>query len=223
VENPRRNILFATVLTCLITAVLGGLEIYAGQLVWPDFASFPDIDTAYVYVSGRAGGPLLFHAVNLTLLVASIGSGAGAQLGAARLLYGMGRDRAIPERFFASIDPKHQIPRNNVLLTGAIILVGSQLLSYQLGVELLNFGAFIAFMGVNLAAFVEFFLRSKHRQAMNFFPSLIGFLVCFGLWLSLNPMAKLAGFAWVLAGLAYGAWRTGGFRRNRLKFDLPSD
>jgi amino acid transporter len=135
----------------------------------------------------------------------------------------MGRDRAIPERFFASVDSKHHIPRNNVLLTGAIILLGSQLLSYQLGAELLNFGAFIAFMGVNLAAFVQFFLRNNRREAINFFPPVIGFLVCSGLWLSLRPTAKLAGFAWLLIGLAYGAWRTGGFRSRSLKFELPSE
>ena len=32
VENPRRNILLATVLVCLITGLLSGLEVYAAQL-----------------------------------------------------------------------------------------------------------------------------------------------------------------------------------------------
>ena len=34
-HNPRRNILLATVLTCLITGVLASAEVYAGQLIWP--------------------------------------------------------------------------------------------------------------------------------------------------------------------------------------------
>ena len=34
VENPRRNILLATVLVCLITGLLSGLEVYAAQLIW---------------------------------------------------------------------------------------------------------------------------------------------------------------------------------------------
>ena len=33
-ENPRRNILLATVLVCLITGVLSSLEVYAAQLIW---------------------------------------------------------------------------------------------------------------------------------------------------------------------------------------------
>ena len=35
-ENPRRNILLATVLVCVITGVLSALEVYAAQLVWGD-------------------------------------------------------------------------------------------------------------------------------------------------------------------------------------------
>src|SRR5579885_1793532 len=87
VRNPRRNILLATVLTCLITGLLATLEVYAGQLVWPDFHSYPDVDTAISFVAGRAGGALLFQVVNATLLVATIGSGMGSQLADARLLY----------------------------------------------------------------------------------------------------------------------------------------
>src|SRR5208283_5736489 len=73
VRNPRRNILLATVLTCLVTGVLASLEVYAAQLVWPVSLKFPDVDTAYVYVAGRAGGPWLFLLINATLLVATIG------------------------------------------------------------------------------------------------------------------------------------------------------
>src|SRR5579872_6887115 len=75
VENPRRNILLATVLTCVITGVLASFEVYAGQLVWPAARPFPDVDTAFVHIAGQAGGPMLFNLVNLTLLVATIGSG----------------------------------------------------------------------------------------------------------------------------------------------------
>jgi putrescine importer len=34
-ENPRRNILLATVLTCLVIGVLSAVEVYAAQLIWP--------------------------------------------------------------------------------------------------------------------------------------------------------------------------------------------
>ena len=94
-ENPRRNILLATVLTCLTIGILSAFEVYAAQLVWPASQPFPNVDTAYVYVAGRAWAPL-FVVVGFTLLLANFGSGMGAQIGAARLLYGMGRSNALP-------------------------------------------------------------------------------------------------------------------------------
>ena len=105
VENPQRNILRAIVLTCLITGVLASIEVYAGQLIWPDFRHYPDVDTAFVYIAGRAGGVFLFTLVNLVLLVATVGSGFGSQLAAGRLLFSMGRDNAIPRKFFGVLDP----------------------------------------------------------------------------------------------------------------------
>src|SRR5205807_4505527 len=103
VENPRRNVLLATVLTCLVIGILSAMEVYVAQLVWPISQPFPDVDTAFVHVAGRVAGSWFFLTMNLTLLVASVGSGMGAQLGAARLLYGMGRGNALPRSFFGAI------------------------------------------------------------------------------------------------------------------------
>lgn len=222
VKNPRRNILLATVLTCLVTGLLASLEVYFAQLVWPDSDSFPDADTAFSYVAGRAGGPLLFHLVNFSLLVASVGSGTGAQLAAARLLYGMGRDDAIPKRFFGALEPKRSIPRNNVLFLGALTLCGAFLMSYQLAAELLNFGAFLAFMGVNLAAWRRYYLRAEERKLTNLAPPLLGFLICLSIWLGLRWTAKLAGACWLAVGVIYGAVRTRGFRRGLARFEFPA-
>ncbi|PYJ04747.1 MAG: amino acid transporter [Verrucomicrobia bacterium] len=212
VHNPRRNILLATVLTCLLTGVLASIQVYAAQLVWPE-TSFPDADTAFCFVAGRAGGQWLFHTVNLALLVATIGSGAGAHLGAGRLLYGMGRDNAIPRRFFAAVHPRTRIPSNNIILVGVVTLIGAFVLTYPLGAELLNFGALIAFMGVNASSFVRYFLRAERKSWNNLVAPLLGFGVCLYLWLSLGTPAKRAGLYWLAAGVLYGAWRTSWFRR----------
>lgn len=211
-KNPRRNILLGTVFTCLVIGILSAIEVYAAQLVWPKDRPFPDVDTAYVHVAGLAGGILLFQAVNLTLIVATIGSGSGAVLAGARLLFGMGRDRALPSGFFAYLDPVKQIPRNNVLLIGALALAGSHLMSYQLGAEMLNFGAFIGFMGVNLSALLRYWIRGEDRSLSQIVVPLLGFLICLYMWWNLSTTAKAYGSAWLAGGLAFGAWRTGGFK-----------
>jgi len=212
-ENPRRNILLATVIVCLFTGVFGALQVYLAQLVWPDWTSYPDVDTAFVHVARRAGGELVFGVLNAALLVANFGSGSGAQLGAGRLLYGMGRDGAIPKGFFGHISPRTHVPSYNIMLVGALSLAGAFLVSFSLGVELLNFGAFVAFMGVNLSALVHYWWRAPVKKLVNLLPPLFGFLICLYLWVSLSTPARVAGFAWLLSGIAYGAWKTQGFRR----------
>ena len=212
VHNPRRNILLATVLVCLITGVLASIQVYTAQLVWPE-TSFPKLETAFASVAGRAGGWWLFHTVNLALLIASIGSGSGAHLGAGRLLYGMGRDNAIPRKFFGAVNPRTRVPSNNIILVGVVTLIGAFVVTYDLGAEMLNFGALIAFMGVNVSSFVRYFLRAREKHFGSLIVPLLGFSVCLFLWLSLGTKAKIAGLAWLALGVLYGAWRTGGFRR----------
>jgi putrescine importer len=209
--NPRRNILLATVLTCLVIGLLSAAEVYVAQLIWPAAERFPDIDMAYVWVAGRSWKPL-FTVLGLTLLLGMFASGMAAHLGAARLLYGMGRSNALPQRFFGAIDPKHRIPRNNVLFIGALVLLGAFMFTFALGVELLNFGALIAFMGVNAAALVRFFVRDPHKKLRNFLPPVLGFLICLTLWWNLSQPAKILGCVWMALGIAFGAWNTRGFR-----------
>jgi len=223
VKNPRRNILLGSVFTCLVIGILSAIEVYAGQLVWPSNVGFPDIDTAYVHIAGKAGGALLFQAVNLTLIVASIGSGSGGMLAGARLLYGMGRDSALPKSFFGYLHPKRHIPSRNVILIGLLCFTGARLLSYERGAELLNFGAFIGFMGVNLSCFLRYWLRSTNRKALDFVLPLAGFTVCAFLWWNLSVASKLLGTAWLIFGLIYGAITTKGFRDRLVRFEVPVD
>jgi len=218
-ENPRRNILLATVLTCVVIGVLSAFEVYAAQLIWPTSRPFPDVDTAFVHVAGAAAGPWLFLTINITLLVANFGSGLGAQLGAARLLYGMGRSNALPRKFFGAVSKTTRIPWKNVLFVGAVALIGAFTISFALGAEMLNFGALIAFMGVNLAALVHYYVRAESKRWINLLPPVMGFLVCMLLWLNLSRPAKIAGAIWMLAGIAFGAWKTRGFRGELVNFD----
>ena len=220
-ENPRRNILLATVMTCLVIGLLSAVEVYVAQLIWPAVEKFPDLDTAYVYVAARAWKPL-FPIVGFTLLLANFGSGMGAQIGAARLLYGMGRSNALPKSFFGVVDERHRIPRNNVVFVGAVALLGAFLLSYERGAEMLNFGALIAFMGVNFAAFLRYYVRAQEKKLTNLVPPVLGFFICLALWLNLSRPAKLYGSIWMAAGILFGIWKTRGFRE-QLSFELPPE
>jgi putrescine importer len=221
-KNPRRNILLATVLTCIAIGILSAATVYAAQLLWPASQPFPDLTTAFVYIAGRAWPPL-FLIVGWTLMVANFGSAMTAQTGAARLLFGMGRSNALPRAFFGTVDPKRRIPRNNIFFVGVVTLTGCFVLDYDLGAEMLNFGALIAFMGVNIAALLRYYLREPQKRLINLIPPVLGFCVCLLLWLSLSRTAQVAGAAWMLVGIGFGAWKTNNFRGELVNFDFSTE
>ena len=234
VENPRRNILLATVLVCLITGLLSGLEVYAAQLVWGSkpFAN-GEVESAFANIARQVGGVVLFQFINFSLLIANAGSAIAAQLAAGRLLYGMGRGNALPRSFFGVIDAKSNIPRNNILAVGGIALAGAAALeffsnrlgggAYEIGAQAVNFGAFVAFMGVNAAAFLCYGVRAKQKRFFGLALPLLGFLICAFIWLNLSKTALILGAVWMAVGILYGAVKTNGFRADLVNFDIPNE
>jgi putrescine importer len=217
VKNPKRNMLLAPVLVCLFTGLFSGLQIYLAQQVWPDYNTFPNPETAFFDVSARVGGTFLFNAIAITLFIACLGSGLAGQVGAARLLFAMGRDGVLPKKIFSYLDSKSTTPTYNIIIMGGLTIIGSIVLGYQNAAELLNFGAFLAFMGVNIAAFRQFFflrpLGKKHNILTDAILPVLGFLICFYIWISLPAPAKIMGGIWFITGLIYLIIRTRGLKQ----------
>jgi len=229
VENPKRNVLLAVVLTCIFAGVCSAFEAYLGARVWPDWRSFPNLETAFMDICSRVGGVFLFNAMGFILIVAAFGSGLTGTLGAARLLFGMGRDGVLPRKTFGYLKPGSNTPTFNILLIGAISFAGAVLLNYvgsayEHAGELLNFGAFLAFMGVNLATFWQFTIMKqsgyKTRFVRDAILPLIGFFFCGLIWWNLNSLAKTVGGIWFALGLLYVGIKTRGFRAAPVMIDF---
>jgi amino acid transporter len=217
VKNPRRNVMLSAVVVCVFTGLFGGLLVYLAQLAWPDYTQYPNIETAFIDVTRRVGGFALFQAMAILLVAANIGAGLASQVGAARLLFGMGRDNVISRRFFAYLHPVRNTPSHNIWLIGLLAYFGSLVLSYELTAEILNFGAFLGFMGVNLAVVWQFWVRRPAGHHRNLFTDLVlpalGFLFCGLIWWGLAAPAKIAGGIWFIVGLFVLASHTRGFRQ----------
>ena len=109
------------------------------------------------------------------------------------------------------------------MLIGAVCLAGAFAMSYQTGAELLNFGALIGFTGVNVSSLTHYWVRGRERHWSHLILPLVGAFVCLYLWVSLSMLAKTAGACWLVFGLVYGAWKTGGFRKHLINFDAAKD
>jgi amino acid transporter len=168
-------------------------------------------------VANRVGGIVLDNSLAFILLIGSIGSGVTGQIGASRLLYGMGRDGVIPRKIFGHLDRKYGSPSYNIMFVGALAFLGAVSLSYQECANLINFGAFLAFMGVNIAAMREYYFKSEDKTVKGFFrdflPPVIGFLFCLAIWLNLPLKTFIIGGCWMMAGIIYLAIKSKGFRK----------
>jgi putrescine importer len=228
VENPKRNVLLATVMVCLFTGIFSSVEVYLGQRVWPGF-HFENITGAFMDVCMRVGGRWLFLGMTAVTILAGAGSALTGGLGAARLLFGMGRDNVLPRRVFGHLHPKRNTPNYNIWIISILAFGGGVILSlnghgYENAAELLNFGAFIAFMGVNFSTFWQFGVKRATGRKINLLGDIIlplfGFVFCGWIWLNLNIVAKIVGGVWFVIGFFYLGFKTNWFREKPVMIDF---
>jgi amino acid transporter len=168
------------------------------------------------------GGAILFQAMGVVLVVACVGTALTGQAAAARLLYVMGREEVLPRRLFGRWDARRGQPSWNLCWIGTAALLGTLLASYQSTAELLNFGAFLAFMGVNLAAMKTFAQALPRRWVANVLLPLSGFLFCLAIWWNLSRAARIAGAIWFAVGFVQIAVKTRAFRRPIARLDFSN-
>jgi len=224
VKNPKRNVLLASVLVCVFTGLFSGLQVYLAQRVWPDYTTLENPETAFMDVARMASGPLLFAAYGIMLLVSSVACGLAGHVGAARLLYSMGRDDVLPKKIFGFLDPKRSNPTYNIWIVGVLAYIGTLTIPWERSAEIVTFGALLAFMGVNLAALRHFWFSREAAGQRNFFIDALlpgfGLIFCFLLLISLQTWTKYAGLAWLALGLVYAAYKTRWFRVRPKLFDF---
>ena len=224
--NPKRDMVLSTVLVVVITGVLSAVELYFLHLVLPDWR-FADPNTSYLDVMRTVGGPVLFTTFLVVMSVSQFGSGFSVQVNAARLLYGMGRDNVLPKAIFGYLSPHRQNPSRNIILVGVLAFLGTVFVPFDQACDLLNFGAFLGFMGVNLATLWSYYVRTPKGHRRNvLWDALLpasGFLLCLLFWIGLPYRAKIVGGLWLVVGAAYSAYKTRGFRQKPLLFDFTEN
>lgn len=212
VKNPKRNVLLAAVLVCVFTGLFSGLQVYLAQLVWPDHTTLQNPETAFMDVARIVGGPLLFAAYGIVLLVSSMACGLAGHVGAARLLYSMGRDNVIPKKIFGHLSTKKGNPVYNEWIVGALAYAAVLIIPWERAAEIVTFGALLVFTAVNFVALTHFWFspeRIRHRSFLvdAFVPG-FGCVFCFVLLIGLQTWTKYAGLGWLVIGLVYAAYRT---------------
>ncbi len=217
-KNPEKNVARATVLVCFVAGVVFILQTYLGQLIWSDYTRFSPIEAAFSDIGRLIGGTSLFYFIAFLVIAQAWASGITSQASASRLLFGMARDGRLPPRLFGHVHSVLRTPIYSLLLMGSIAALGALLLDLDQAAEVVNFGACLGFMAVNLSVLGLYFVRRRERRASQLWANIIcpvaGFVICFYIWLSISLLAMRLGALWTIAGLVYLAVQTGGFRKN---------
>jgi putrescine importer len=212
VENPKRNVLLASVLVCVFTGIFAAFQVFLAVRVWPDYRTLVNPETAFMDVARVVGGYKLFLGFGIVLLVSSLACGLAGLLGAVRLLYGMGRDNVLPRKIFGHLNAERGNPTYNVAIAGGLAYLGTLTMQWERSVEILNFGALMAFMAVNLAA-VKYFgfspeLAGKRKIFLDVIVPTLGFLFCLVIFLGLQGSTLVAGGIWCGLGALYVVLKT---------------
>lgn len=219
-KNPKRDIGRATVWVCFVAGGLFIFQSYLAQMVWPDYTTFAPVETAFMDVGRLVGGAALFYFISFVLVVAGLACAITGQASASRLLCGMGRDRLLPYRLFGYVHPRLGTPVYSVALMGVLHLAGALLLQYTEAAELVNFGAFIGFMAVNLCVIQHYWWKRQTRRLADLLLPALGFAVCLYIWLHLSRWALALGGLWMALGFLYLLFLTRGFKKRLVELKL---
>ncbi|WP_296233097.1 APC family permease [Pseudomonas sp. UBA4617] len=213
-SNPTYRIPMAILAVSLIGGLLFLLVSYCAQMVFPDWGSFADPDSASVDVMRRVGGELLVTAFTATYVAGCFASAMVSQASVSRVLFAMGRDGALP-RAFGRLVTKKRVPAVAIVVVSLLSLV-ALVITLDTVANMISFGALFAFSAVNLAVVKHYLVDHRLRGARNYLlygvvPGL-GFLSTLWLWGSLTSLSFSIGLCWMGLGLVMLLGLTRAFR-----------
>ena len=128
------------------------------------------------------------------------------QVGVARVLFAMGRDRQLP-RSLSTLHPKYGTPYIGMLVTTAISLTVALAMRDRMDdlVSVVNFGALTAFLLLHVSVITLFWVRQRSgKWLIHLVVPLLGIAVVLAVMSGMSPLAMTLGITWLIVGLSYG-------------------
>jgi len=208
-HDPRRNIGNAMVLALLLLGALFAAQTYVAALAHPDYETL-DAELGFFQIGQQVGGHWLYVLLLLANVAGAVISALAAQTAIARMLYAMGRDRALPGgRFFAYIQPRFKTPVNAIALVAILSFVLAVWVPVETILKLVNFGALTAFMLLNLTVFVFFYIKRRNLKSIfrYLLLPLLGLAIVAFVWSGFDRATFAFGGVWLAIGLLLGISR----------------
>ncbi len=207
-KGGARTIGISVLLTFGLLGAFYVILAYVAALVWPDYTTLGNPDTAFYEITVRAGGAVLKSAFVMAVVITTFGCCIGAQACSSRLLYAMGRDNMFP-KVLSKVHPKYQSPYVGVIVIGAISTILCLVYSdkAQIMTSMVNFSMLLCWSFINVTTIYFFMVKQGSR---NYFRDLscpvLGVLVTVYAFISLDSDAMTAGLIWLGIGLVFAIY-----------------
>jgi amino acid transporter len=128
------------------------------------------------------------------------------QVGVARVVFAMGRDRQLP-RVLARVHPRYHTPYVGMLVTVTLSLAVALYMKNRLDdlASIVNFGALSGFLFLHISVLAYFGVRRRSASwVRHWLVPICGIIVVLAVFSGMSAMAIKVGLAWTAAGLVYG-------------------
>jgi amino acid transporter len=190
-------LVLATVLFVLTTWILGNLMI-GTPITDPAGA-------AYELLGKTVGAWAAIALAWAVTIVAGFTNAVPMQVGVAKVLFAMGRDRQLFS-CFARVHPKYQTPWIAMLVATAISVVAAVFMRNLVDelASTVNFGALLGFLMLHISVLVHFGVRKRSRRwIQHWVIPLAGIGVVLAVLWGMGTLAITIGMSWLLGGILY--------------------
>jgi amino acid transporter len=128
------------------------------------------------------------------------------QVGVARVVFAMGRDRQLPSAL-ARVHPRYHTPYMSMLVTAALSLAVALYMKNRLDdlASIVNFGALSGFLFLHVSVLAYFGVRRGSAVwVKHWLVPICGIVVVLGVFSGMSALAVKVGTAWLAVGLVYG-------------------
>jgi amino acid transporter len=139
-------------------------------------------------------------------IIVGLSNALPMQVGVARVVFAMGRDRQLP-RVLSRVHPRYHTPYVGMLVTAALSLAVALFMKNRLDdlASIVNFGALSGFLFLHVSVLSFFgFKGVKAQWIRHRLVPICGIVVVLAVFSGMSALAVKVGSAWLCAGLVYG-------------------
>ena len=128
------------------------------------------------------------------------------QVGVARVVFAMGRDRQLPG-VLARVHPRYHTPYMGMLVTAALSLAVALCMKNRLDdlASIVNFGALSGFLFLHVSVLGYFGVKRRSASLLrHWVVPICGIIVVLAVFSGMSVLAVKVGTAWLATGLVYG-------------------